>query len=71
MSAPSVSIIMPAYNRQSLVAEALKSAQLQPDVDTEIIVVDDGSTDDTVRVVRALAAADPRVRLIETPHGGV
>jgi glycosyltransferase involved in cell wall biosynthesis len=71
MSLPSVSIVMPVYNRRDLVPDALRSTQAQPGVDAEIIVVDDGSADDTVEVVREIARRDSRIRLIEAPHGGV
>ena len=62
---------MPSYNREAYVGDALASLQSQPGVDADIIVVDDGSTDGTKEVVRSVAAADRRVRLIENPHGGV
>ena len=71
MSLPSVSIVMPAYNRQGFIADALRSAQRQPDIEADIIVVDDGSVDGTADVVRKAALTDRRIRLIETPHGGV
>jgi glycosyltransferase involved in cell wall biosynthesis len=71
VSVPSVSIVMPAYNREAYVGEALASLQSQPGVDADIIVVDDGSTDGTKNAVRSTAAMDSRVRLIENHHAGV
>jgi glycosyltransferase involved in cell wall biosynthesis len=68
---PSVSIVMPAYNRANLVGDAIASLQSQPGIDADIIVVDDGSTDGTKDVVRAIATNDRRVRLIEVVHRGV
>jgi glycosyltransferase involved in cell wall biosynthesis len=53
---PAVSIILPTYNRAHLLPEALKSIRGQTFTDWELIVVDDGSTDDTPEVVAALAA---------------
>lgn len=71
MSAPSVSIIVPAYNREVYISDALASLQTQSGVDADIIVVDDGSTDGTIDVIREIATRDNRVRLIQTAHGGV
>lgn len=51
---PTVTIIIPAYNRADLIGEALNSVFAQTYRDFEIIVVDDGSTDDTVRVLKPL-----------------
>ena len=62
---------MPAYNRATLIADAIASLQSQQEVDVDIVVVDDGSTDGTKDVVREIIAVDPRVRLIENIHGGV
>ncbi|HPO15799.1 MAG TPA: glycosyltransferase family 2 protein [Candidatus Hydrogenedentes bacterium] len=51
MTGPTVSIIIPTWNRCDLVAECLRSLEKQTFRDVEIIVVDDGSTDDTVEVL--------------------
>lgn len=64
-----VSVCMPVFNRQSMVAAAMRSVLDQSYEQLELIVVDDGSTDETVDVVRA--TADGRVRLIETERRGV
>jgi glycosyltransferase involved in cell wall biosynthesis len=67
-----VSIIIPVYNRPALLAEAVASALAQTYRPIEVIVVDDGSTDDTAAVAQALAAADADlVRYARVPHGGV
>ncbi len=68
---PLVSVIMPAWNRETKVVAAIRSVQAQTLDAWELIVVDDGSDDDTLGVVRALAAGDDRVRPLERPHGGV
>jgi hypothetical protein len=64
-----ISVVIPTHNRSSWLALCLRSVLSQLDVDPEIIVVDDGSTDNTAEMVGALV--DRRVRLIrhETPHG--
>lgn len=59
---------MPVYNQQDLVAAAIKSILDQSFEDFELIVVDDGSTDNTVGVVRQFY--DPRILLIEAEHHG-
>jgi glycosyltransferase involved in cell wall biosynthesis len=60
---PEVSVIVPVYNRAAMVGRAIESVLGQTFQDLEVIVVDDGSTDDSMAVVRAIA--DPRVRLIQ------
>jgi glycosyltransferase involved in cell wall biosynthesis len=67
-AAPEVSVVMTTFNVVGFVAEALGSALQQTLCPTEVIVVDDGSTDDTAEVVRSFR--DTRIRLIETPHHG-
>jgi glycosyltransferase involved in cell wall biosynthesis len=68
---PFVSVIMPAYNSERYIADAIGSLLSQSGVRVEVIVVSDGSTDGTERLVGTLAAADPRVRLLAEPHRGV
>jgi glycosyltransferase involved in cell wall biosynthesis len=70
---PKVSVLMPAYNYGRYVGEALESALAQdyPADRFEVIVVDDGSTDDTDGIVRDLADRNPgRIRLISQPNSG-
>jgi glycosyltransferase involved in cell wall biosynthesis len=52
---------MPTYNRARYIAEAIKSVQDQILDDWEMIVIDDGSTDGTEKIVREIAASDPRI----------
>jgi succinoglycan biosynthesis protein ExoO len=67
----SVSVVIPAYNAQDSIVRAVNSALAQTLPATEIIVVDDLSTDDTAAVVRAMARSDPRIRLVQqTANGG-
>lgn len=63
----SVSAIIPAYNAERYISEALKSVLGQVRVPEEIIVVDDGSTDRTEDVVRDY---DDRVHFLRADHGG-
>ena len=64
---PLVSVIVPAYNCEAYITDALVSLTNQTIRNVEIIVVDDGSTDQTADVVAAHAASDPRIRLIRRP----
>lgn len=66
-----VSVIMPTWNRAHVVARSIRSVQSQTHGDWELIVVDDGSTDSTREVIRAMAVTDARIRLVEAVHGGV
>jgi Glycosyl transferase family 2 len=68
---PLVSVLIPAYNARQTIAEALRSAQQQTYADLEIIVVDDGSTDDTANIVSRFGNEDPRIILIRQPNAGV
>lgn len=65
-----VSIIVPAYNCEPYLAAALQSIQNQTYFDLEIIVVDDGSTDDTLNIARQIASDDARVRVITQANSG-
>jgi hypothetical protein len=65
-----VTIVVPVYNRSALLRRAVASALAQTYRPIEIIVVDDGSTDDTPEAIDALEAAHPEVRSIRKPNGG-
>ena len=65
-----VSVIIPVYNTQDFVREAIESITRQSLRETEIIVVDDGSTDDSPSILRGLAAADPRICIFTQPNRG-
>ncbi|MDN4038038.1 glycosyltransferase family 2 protein [Massilia sp. YIM B02443] len=63
-----ISLIIPSYNRGALIAETIDSALAQTEPFHEIIVVDDGSTDDTDTVLARYGAA---IRVIKRARGGV
>ena len=63
-----VSAIIPVYNGAATVAEAIDSALAQSFADLEVIVVNDGSTDDTAGVLRRYT---DRVRVVDRPNGGI
>lgn len=66
---PKVSVVIPAYNAEHTLPETLASALDQTYRDFEVVVVDDGSTDDTAGVARGVG--DDRVRVISVANGGV
>ncbi len=66
-----VSVIIPVYNREAVVSECVRSVQNQTWQDFEIILIDDGSTDETLSICRLLAEEDERIRLLTTEHAGV
>lgn len=61
---PQFSIVIPTYNRGYCVAQAIESVQAQTVNDWEIIVVDDGSTDNTREVVEKILSQDRRVKYV-------
>jgi glycosyltransferase involved in cell wall biosynthesis len=66
---PKVSVVLPVFNAADTVARAVRSILEQTLCEIELIVVDDGSTDDTADVVKAIR--DPRLRLVQQPRGQV
>ena len=71
MKKPAVSVIVPAYNCPADLARAVESVRAQTYRDFELIVVDDGSDDDTARVAERLAEGWDRMRVIRAPHRGL
>ncbi len=70
MPAPKVSVVLPTRNRAHCLGEAIDSIRAQTFQDWELIVVDDGSEDDTGALVRSYCAQDSRIRYVRQPHGG-
>jgi len=62
---PEISIVLPTYNRSALLSSVIHSITSQLHADFEVVVVDDGSTDNTEEMVAALQSQDPRLRYIK------
>ena len=65
---PLVSVVVPAFNRGDCIGRAIASVQAQSYSNWDLIVVDDGSTDDTAAVVGRISEQDPRVRFARQPR---
>ncbi len=68
---PLISVVMPVYNGQRYLREAVKSITTQTHGDFEFIVIDDGSTDDSPAILRTFAKEDARIRIISRPNTGL
>lgn len=66
-----VSVIIPAYNARATIETTLRSVIAQTFRDMEIIVLDDGSKDDTAEIVERLAVEDPRIVCVRKANSGV
>ena len=64
-----VSIIIPAYNAETTIKRTIESVQRQTYADYELIVINDGSTDGTSKIVRQII--DPRIKLFSYENGGL
>jgi GT2 family glycosyltransferase len=69
-AAPLFTVIMPVFNRALYVRQAVESVLRQTLADWELIVIDDGSTDDSRRIVEDLTRADPRVTRLRQDRRG-
>lgn len=69
--APLISVVIPAFNSAATLQDTLHSVAAQTHRNLEIIVVDDGSTDETAHVAQSFCRRDPRARLIQKANGGV
>jgi glycosyltransferase involved in cell wall biosynthesis len=71
MNTPLVTVVIPAFNASETLQQTLLSVAAQTYGNLEIIVVDDGSVDDTAVIARSFGQSDPRVQVIQKPNGGV
>src|SRR5690606_37354988 len=70
-STPLVSVAMPVYNSERYVAEAIESVLNQSFGDFELLIIDDGSTDETPHILKRYEQADDRVRVVWQEHRGI
>lgn len=68
---PEISVVIPLYNKAAFVERCVASIRAQTLADFEVVVVDDGSTDDGLEVFRRACDGDPRFRLLRQANGGV
>lgn len=66
-----ISVIIPVYNRQDYLPDCIRSLLAQTHKNLQIILIDDGSTDNTPRLCRQYAEQDSRVHFLTGTHGGV
>jgi GT2 family glycosyltransferase len=66
-----VDVLMPVFNSAATLAAALDSILGQTLGNFRIVIVDDGSSDETPRILARMAALDPRIVIVTRPHGGI
>ena len=71
MNSPLVSIITPAYNAERFISDAINSVINQSWKNWELLIIDDGSTDDTSQICQSYCDVDRRVKLIKSSNHGV
>ncbi|GAB5348337.1 glycosyltransferase family 2 protein [Alteriqipengyuania sp. 357] len=69
MSAPRMSVVMPVYNVEPYIAEAIQSVLDQTFKDFELIIVDDGGADRSIRIARSFE--DDRIKIVSQPNRGL
>lgn len=67
---PKLSVIIPVYNRESMIVDCISSVRQQSLREFEILCIDDGSTDETAAVIAGIAQADSRIRLLQQENQG-
>jgi len=68
---PKVNILMSTYNGEKFVAEQIESIQKQTFQDWNLIIRDDGSKDETVKIIEHFASKDHRIKAIKAKNVGV
>lgn len=70
VQAPDVSIVVPCYNTAKFLDQCLESIAANDSASIEVIVVNDGSKDDSLAIMRRFEQRDPRFHVIDKPNGG-
>jgi glycosyltransferase involved in cell wall biosynthesis len=68
---PKISVVMPVWNGAKYLREAVQSIITQSFEDFEFLILNDGSTDETPRILKHFARRDPRIRVIDLAHEGI
>ena len=68
---PLISVVMPVFNGRPFLEASIGTLRRQDHAALEIIAVDDGSSDGSRQLLRALAEEEPRLRVVEQPHAGI
>jgi glycosyltransferase involved in cell wall biosynthesis len=68
---PLVSVVMPVYNTAPYLSEAIESILGQTYAPLEVVIVDDGSADESVEIIRSYQERDSRIRFVQNQHGGI
>ncbi|MDO5296694.1 MAG: glycosyltransferase [bacterium] len=68
---PRISVLLPVYNGEKFLANAVRSILWQTWQDWELLIIDDGSTDSSLSYAQHFAAQDRRLRIISRPHRGL
>ncbi len=68
MERPLISVIIPSYNSANTIAEAIRSMTDQTYKNLEVLIIDDGSTDNTKDIVEAIGKKDARIKYILLPY---
>src|SRR4051812_35859428 len=68
---PRVSVVVPIYNVATYLDACLQSIAQQTLTDLDVVMVDDGSTDDSADIARSMGERDPRFRLVTKANGGL
>ena len=71
MTSPKITVVMPVWNGEAHLDEAVRSIRNQTFTEFEFLILDDGSTDRTPAILAEHAAQDPRIRIIRLEHGGI
>lgn len=70
MSQPKISVIVPAYNAAVFISDAIESLLIQTSPNWELVIVDDGSTDNTLDILKKYATLDNRIKVFTQENSG-
>ena len=66
-----IDVLIPAFNAAATLRESIESILRQQDVTLRVLVVDDGSSDETPVILKDLSASDSRIHILHQPNGGI